>query len=547
MSTGYDVLVNYLYLPRDYLSGTTNVRPLSTLKLLLVLLSIRLYNALSIKTFFQADEYWQALEPAHYLVYGYGYLTWEWNAGIRSFLHPLFYAFVYQICMKLHLDYDYILNLPKVLSALFSATGELYLYKLAQKNSNGNEMIARLVLFLSVLSSFNWFCFTRSFSNSLELTLTTIALYFIPMHKFNTRNFTFSMIIAGLSCIIRPTNGIIWAYLGLKLLFINTNKRLMICSLAFAAGVLVLGADAILNYWFYGYWNPAILKFIEFNVTKKLSAFYGISRIDFYFFQALPILLLTYVPFFVYGFCKTTRNTDFKIVILLYLFAFSMIQHKEFRFIYPLMPILLIFTADGSISIFKKLTAKTAKLIVSVIVIINFFLAFYFTIHHESGAIKVTELLRSKVLESTSDSPVEIGFLTPCHSTPFQSHFHLDPSQATIWFLTCEPPLNSEKFDDISEYMDESDEFYDDPHRFISDNFPPLTENTRVSTAAQIISGKYQHSWPDYLVIFEHLEKSIQELLDGSKYVEVDRLFNSRFHWDHRRTGDVIIYEYITE
>lgn len=35
------------------------------------------------QTYFQPDEFWQALEPAHRLVFGTGYLTWEWrNSGL---------------------------------------------------------------------------------------------------------------------------------------------------------------------------------------------------------------------------------------------------------------------------------------------------------------------------------------------------------------------------------------------------------------------------------------------------------------------------------
>lgn len=44
---------------------------------------LRLVNALAVWTFFNPDEYWQSLEPAHRLVFGYGHLTWEWAAGLR--------------------------------------------------------------------------------------------------------------------------------------------------------------------------------------------------------------------------------------------------------------------------------------------------------------------------------------------------------------------------------------------------------------------------------------------------------------------------------
>lgn len=54
-------------------------------------LAVRVSIALLTQTFFQPDEYFQSLEVAHRLVFGYGQLTWEWCAErpIRSVLYPL--------------------------------------------------------------------------------------------------------------------------------------------------------------------------------------------------------------------------------------------------------------------------------------------------------------------------------------------------------------------------------------------------------------------------------------------------------------------------
>lgn len=46
--------------------------------LFLAALLLRSTSLLS-QTFFQPDEFFQALEPAHHLVFGYGQLTWEWR------------------------------------------------------------------------------------------------------------------------------------------------------------------------------------------------------------------------------------------------------------------------------------------------------------------------------------------------------------------------------------------------------------------------------------------------------------------------------------
>lgn len=56
----------------------------------IIALSVRIAIALFTRTFFQPDEYYQALEPAHALVFGYGHLTWEWLTPqpIRSVVYP---------------------------------------------------------------------------------------------------------------------------------------------------------------------------------------------------------------------------------------------------------------------------------------------------------------------------------------------------------------------------------------------------------------------------------------------------------------------------
>lgn len=53
----------------------------------LTILSIRIVNALTIRTFFQPDEYFQALEPAWNLAFagGRGWVTWVSKRSFRSF------------------------------------------------------------------------------------------------------------------------------------------------------------------------------------------------------------------------------------------------------------------------------------------------------------------------------------------------------------------------------------------------------------------------------------------------------------------------------
>jgi phosphatidylinositol glycan class B len=69
-----------------------------------------------VRTYFNADEFWQSLEVAHWLVFGYGHRTWEWTQALRGFAHPLLFAGPYQLLKLLRLDTPTSLALvPRVL------------------------------------------------------------------------------------------------------------------------------------------------------------------------------------------------------------------------------------------------------------------------------------------------------------------------------------------------------------------------------------------------------------------------------------------------
>jgi len=59
---------------------------------------------------------------------------------------------------------------------------------------------------------------------------------------------------------------------------------------------------------------------------------------------------------------------------------------------------------------------------------------------------------------------------------------------------------------------------------------------------ASVSTNNAPRPWPRYLVFFEQLEETIGEVLQGSKYIECWRGFNTHFHDDSRRNGDIIVW-----
>ncbi|CAH2353974.1 GPI mannosyltransferase 3 [[Candida] railenensis] len=496
------------------------------------ILGIRLANALLTTTYFQADEFYQCLEPAHKLAFGYGYITWEWNEKLRSSIHPWIYAIGYKLTSCLNID---IVVAPKVIGAILASIGECFLYKFALNYSEGNVKLAKVALIMSLINPFNWYIITRSFSNNFEMILTTIGLSCWPFNNNDNKSIVIKKALISsafgiISCIVRPTNAILWLCLGAHLLFRLKDIRAKLALFILIETILILSVNTVIDYLFYNEVTFPIYNFIQFNVIKSLSIFYGVAPWHFYIFQAIPIMTMTSLPFLIHylislkGYKSVLGISSFIVVG-----SFSLINHKEFRFIYPLQPVFILFVAMSIVENYARVRRFAIPMIA-----INIAIAYFFTRVNERGVIDVIYYLRG-----TNES---FGLLTPCHSTPWQSYLH-NPNynDGNSWALTCEPPLhlskNSENniMEEIKKYRDESDMFYDDPTSFINENFPPVSYPTDVYQ-----KGK-KYAWPARLIIFSPEEDLITSQL-GTKYIECNRFFNSYFHWDSRRSGDVIVY-----
>lgn len=77
---------------------------MKNLDVFLIFLFVRLASVYLVQTYFVPDEYWQSLEVGHNLAFGYGYLSWEWVKGIRSYLPPLVIAVFYKALEVVKLD-----------------------------------------------------------------------------------------------------------------------------------------------------------------------------------------------------------------------------------------------------------------------------------------------------------------------------------------------------------------------------------------------------------------------------------------------------------
>lgn len=248
--------------------------------LLPFLVVFRIFNACLIQTWFVPDEFWQGPEVAHRLVFGYGYLTWEWQEGLRGYTFPLFFAGAFKLLHILGLDNTTVLIVvPRFLQAILAAFGDLYLFKMSTKMF-GKES-AKWTLFCSLISWFTFYCVTRTLTNSTETILTTIALYYWPWEKQieadskKNSNLTLALLFAALSCLVRPTSAIIWILLAIISFYKSDRKISFIFAHVVPIGILALLWSVCIDSWFYGKLTLVQLNFVMFNVVKDMGTFYG--------------------------------------------------------------------------------------------------------------------------------------------------------------------------------------------------------------------------------------------------------------------------------
>ncbi|KAF2796807.1 glycosyltransferase family 22 protein [Melanomma pulvis-pyrius CBS 109.77] len=578
--------------------------PRSHAGVLALLLALRIVNALTLRSFFQPDEFFQSLEPAWQLAFGpasNAYITWEWRCQLRSSLHPELFAAVYRAAAKLPAlcasslpaEAALLIAAPKVTQAVFAALLDLYTWKLAEKAYGRRSRTAYTALALSVCSPWQWFCSTRTLSNCLETTITSIAVCYWPWHwpgaaqdsqsrhhhwlgsLFQLR---LSLVLAAFACILRPTNILIWVAISVPTLWqASSRQRYILVREILFCGSAVLACSALSDRVYYQAWTLPPLRFLHFNIAQSLAVFYGTNRPDYYLTEGLPLLLTTALPFAVVGSwqalsAKPERGPKSAVgedvvprriltrlvwTTLIVTLALSLISHKEVRFLYPVLPFLHVLSARPLISFFSPL-APSRRAILALMFAVNLLIAGYTSQVHQRGVIDVLSYLRHKHEaqlhtsisshiarlsgdmgngSNTAPATTTVAFLMPCHSTPWRSHLVYPSIDA--WALTCEPPLDV-PLSQRSTYLDEADQFYISPGpvAWLAENM----EDPHSRSAAQNGRQGGRRPWPQNVVFFEQLEDTMKLVLADTGYGECWRGFNTHFHDDRRRVGDVIVW-----
>lgn len=286
----------------------------------------------------------------------------------------------------------------------------------------------------------------------------------------------------------------------------------------------MLAFASVLDRMMYGSWVIVPFNFLKFNFLSSGGDYYGTHPWHWYFTQGFPVMVFTFLPFYVAGMIYS-KNWKLGGLIGWVICVYSILGHKEFRFVLPVLPIALMFSgyslaalnteelplgkSKRTTTVHKRWPVKL-RVVVFFLLVTNIPMGLYMSLVHQRGTEDVVHYLAT---EAQNGEVRGVLFLTPCHATPYYSALH---QNLPMRFLDCSP---SEQ----RGIPDESDRFLLDPLGFMSE---------------------FVRNWslPSHIVLFDSEERKLKDFLLSENFREVKRFFHAHFKVDRDLQSSVVVY-----
>jgi phosphatidylinositol glycan class B len=362
--------------------------------------------------FVHPDEVFQSLEMIHFRIYGqYGNgqtIPWEYDethpyGGARSWFFVLILTVLYRFIMLFGVNDPLVLIFfARLFLSFLSMTTVIIAYLFGKEIFN--KKVGLVSAFLCGIWWFFPFWAARTMTDSISADLLFLSIFLIyKTIKFeNTKKriiaSTFSGIALGFAFMLRFPSGLMGFPLIITLIFqaikesrivpkdkleIDRKKSIFIIFLPAIAFVLSSGfmilCQGLLDLFTWGDFLQSPINFFLYNVVAGMSSAHGIAPWYHYFYGFFNDFALYYLPFFLvffvigFGFKEKWKSKIWLwLIVLFWIVIFSFLEHKEFRFIFIVLPLCIIFVANGIIEFVSLIKHKHLKRIIFVTIITIF-------------------------------------------------------------------------------------------------------------------------------------------------------------------------------
>ncbi len=322
------------------------------------------------------DEVYQFLEPAYFRVHGYGIRAWEWNVGLRNWATPLLYAGLLQVSNALGIEHPHLyralIALPQ-LALNLGAIWAVWRYLERRLSKLGGGWLVLAVLSVAAFAPMIVFG-GRTMGESLSTSLLLLAAERLdrdpsarePHARDATRaDGLWAGLWLGLSVVVRYGSAVFVISALVWLLATRRFRSLLWTCLSGGVVALVLGG---LDWATWGKPFHSLFAYTEFNVVSGDAAErFGASEWYWY----LP-LLLAWIPLWAWAGAVASTVKERRLpwpalAGLVYVASISATGHKEERFLYPGVVLLVLAAAPGWIWLVTRVRSPFFRVAVAVL------------------------------------------------------------------------------------------------------------------------------------------------------------------------------------
>ncbi len=387
--------------------------------------------------YYHADEHFQILEFAGAKV-GFSdpqHLTWEYVEKMRSGIQPLIAYFFLKTSSFIGITSPYTqLFILKLFTAILSAIIINDFVSVSDELVKKNKLLYK-TLFISL-----WFIPLISSRFSSETWGGIICLYALSFYLKNIKNeltsnkFTYltTGIILGLSFLFRFQMLFLICGFFLWLICVNKIKFSEILFLI-TGGILALIIGIIIDFWFYESLTLSFWNYFYANIIEHKAADFGVQSSDYYYLAVrdTPLVGWVIIVSFIIFSLKNYKSVYLWLIIP-FVIGHNIVDHKEFRFLFPLAyftPILITFSFSYIVNFLPTKIKILKPATIFVFTLLNLFILFIVIKKNEdaNGRYKVSKYLYNNY----SNKPIHI-ISTP-YACPFNTfgaiaRFYLTPN-----------------------------------------------------------------------------------------------------------------------
>jgi hypothetical protein len=313
------------------------------LALMLLAFIPRLVAALISKGYGMHDDHFGPIEQPFMIMQDLTYWTTRTTPHGHSIVYPLIHYILLNSFESVGIhDPQSKMYLIRILHAFYSLLVVYFGYKIAETISD-RPTAKKAGLILALFWAFP-FLSVRNLIEMVCIPPLMAGFYYALNSKERVRNAFIAGLWLGLAFTFRYQTFSMTATLGLVFLFRKEFKQLVLLMAGFFITALVIQGSADVFAW--GYPFASFVEYMRYNATHGYD--YTTGPVYTYLLLVLGAFIPPMSFFFLYGFFRNWRKTLLVILpVLVFFILHSSFPNKQERFIFPVIPLILVVCIIG--------------------------------------------------------------------------------------------------------------------------------------------------------------------------------------------------------